>query len=92
MIRDSEIEIVFRRLDQQIIDRAMARVAIKFLARASLDDSAWGSLASQVDAIFDEHETTAKHPLLLAFRIKRLFDDYFQATEQTAPERQSVKQ
>lgn len=77
---NTETEIVFKRLDKQIINRTMARAAIKCLARdcAVRDDG--DALANQVDAIFDEHETTRTHPLLLAFRIKRLLDDHLEGT------------
>lgn len=87
---DAETEIIFRRLDKQIINRTMARTAIKYLAHECAAGGAGDILAGQVDTIFDEHETTKKHPLLLAFRIKRLLDDHSEATERAAPERHTM--
>ena len=84
---DAETEIIFRRLDRQIINRNMARAAIKYLARDCAAGDAGDILAGQVDTIFDEHETTRKHPLFLAFRIKRLLDEHADNSELTEIER-----
>ncbi len=73
-----EIDRVFRRLDQKVIDRHTARAAIKQLVRVRPDSA---RVVEEIDHLFDKHDMCVKAPLTLVYAVHSLVDRYLGAAE-----------
>lgn len=73
-----EIDRVFRRLDQKVIDRHTARAAVKQLV-ALRPESA--RVVEEIDNLFDKHDMCVTGPLTLVYAVQKLVDRHLAAVE-----------
>ncbi len=73
-----EIDRVFRRLDQKVIDRHTARAAVKQLVTVRAGGA---RIVDDIDTLFDKHDMCVKGPLSLVYAIHSLVEGHFAQLE-----------